>query len=138
MARLFYSLEVIGELQRLDEAVFNALHVKGLRLIDDKSILEWVTAQGVDAKKFSDAYNSFGVISKTKRANEIAQAARIQGVPAIAVDGRYLVVGQTVKTPTDLLALTDRVIDKVRAERSPKKADTPASKTSSKPGAKKK
>lgn len=121
MAKLFYSLEAIGELQRLDEAVFNAIHVKGLRLIDDKSIQEWVTSQGVDAKKFSDAFKSFGVSSKVARANQLAQSSKIQGVPAIAVDGRYLVVGKNIKSHDELLALADQVIDKVRTERSKKK-----------------
>jgi thiol:disulfide interchange protein DsbA len=118
MARLYYSLEALGELQRLDAAVFHAIHEKGLKLVDEKSIAEWVTAQGVDAKKFSDAYNSFGVATKTKRADQIAQAAKITGVPALVIDGRYLVIGREVKTHTDLLALADKVIDKRRAERS--------------------
>ena len=121
MAQLFYTLEAIGELQRLDEAVFNAIHVKGLRLVDEKSILEWAVAQGIDAKKFSDAYRSFGVSSKVNRANQLAQGAKIRGVPAIAVDGKYLVVGQDVKSHEDLLALADKVIAKARAERGTKK-----------------
>ena len=121
MARLYYSLEALGELKRLDEAAFNAIHVKGLKLIDEKSIAEWVTAQGVDAKKFSDAFNSFGVVSKAKRGDQLAQSAKIRGVPALVVDGRYLVVGQNIKSHADLLALTDKVIDKARADRKTKK-----------------
>ena len=121
MARLYYSLEAINESKRLDSAVFNAIHEKGLKLIDDKSILEWVTSQGVDAKKFSDAYNSFGVASKVNRANQLAKAAKIQGVPAMVVDGRYRVVGQEIKSIADLLVLTDKVIDKTRLERNAKK-----------------
>ena len=117
MARLYYALDVLGELPRLDAAVFSALHVKGLKLLDEKSIGEWVSAQGIDAKRFSDAYNAFSVLSKTKRADQLAQAAKIRGVPAIVVDGRYLVVGQNVKNHAELLALTDKVIDKRRAER---------------------
>ena len=121
MARLYYALEAIGQLSRLDSAVFHALNEKGLKLIDDKSILEWVTAQDVDAKTFSDAYNSFGVISKTKRADQMAQASKIRGVPALVVDGRYLVTGQDIKTHADLLALANKVIDKTRTERNLKK-----------------
>ena len=116
MAKFYYALEAIGELPRLDAAVFNAIHVKGLRLIDDKSIIEWVAAQGVDAKKFSDAFNSFGVVSKAKRADQQTQSAKIPGVPALLVDGRYLVVGKEVKSHAELLALTDKVIAKARAE----------------------
>ncbi len=121
MAKLYYTLEAIGDLSKLDSAVFNAIHEKGLKLIDDKSIREWATAQGVDAKKFSDAFNSFSVSSKVKRADQLAQSAKIRGVPALVVDGRYLVVGQEVKTHADLLALTDKVIDKTRTERNAKK-----------------
>ena len=121
MAKLYYTLEAIGELERLDGAVFNAIHEKGLKLVDDKSIAEWVASQGVDAKKFSDAFNAFGVISKTKRADQIAQASHISGVPALVVDGRYLVTGKEVKSHADLLALADKVIDKRRAERNSKK-----------------
>lgn len=117
MARLYYALEAIGELRHLDAAVFSAIHDKGLKLVDEKSILEWVTSQGVDAKKFSDAYHAFGVISKTSRADQLAQAAHITGVPAIVVDGRYLLVGKEIRTYADLLALADKVIEKRRAER---------------------
>ena len=116
MAKLYYALEAIGELQRLDSEAFDAIHNKGLRLIDDKSVLEWVSGQGVDAKKFSDAFKSFGVISKAKRADQMAQSSKIQGVPALLVDGRYLVVGKDVKSHDGLLALTDQVIGKARAD----------------------
>ncbi len=59
-------------------------------------------------------------MSKIKRAEQLAQASKIRGVPAIVVDGRYLVVGQDVKSHADMLALTDKVIDKRRAERKKK------------------
>jgi len=83
LARLYYALETTGDLSRLDGAVFDALHKTGSKLYDDKSITEWVAAQGVDAKKFSDAYNSFGVVSKARRADQMSQAYKIQGVPAM-------------------------------------------------------
>lgn len=121
LARLYYALEVTGDVARLDGEVFRALHDKGLKLIDKKSISDWAVSQGVDAKKFSDAYNSFGVVSKTKRADQMAQAFKIHGVPALAVNGRYMVVGQGIQNIADLLPLTDKIIDKVRTERKAKK-----------------
>lgn len=116
MARLYYTLDALGEVRRLDATLFSSIHEKGLKLIDDKSILQWAVAQGIDAKKFSDAYNSFGVAAKTKRADALSAAAKIRGVPALVVEGRYL-VGQNAKSHEDLLALTDQVVDKVRSER---------------------
>ena len=117
LARLHYALEAIGELARLDDAVFQAIHQKGLKLIDDKSILDWVSQQGVEAKKFSDAYSSFGVVSKAKRADQLAQAAKIRGVPALIVDGRYLMLNDNIRSHAELLSNTDKVIEKTRAER---------------------
>ena len=117
MARFYYALEAIGEAQRLDHAVFEALHDKGLRLIDEKSIKEWVVAQGVDEKKFHDAFNAFGVISKARRGDQLVQAAKLSGVPTLAVDGRYLVIGKNAKTHADMLALSEKIIDMRRAER---------------------
>ncbi len=121
LSKLFYALEATGDLAKLDSAVFNALHAKGLKLYDDKSIAEWMTAQGVDAKKFSDAYNSFGVVSKAKRGDQLAQGSKIQGVPAMVVDGKYLIINDGIKDYADLLARTDKVIEKVRVERNKKK-----------------
>ena len=120
LAKLFYALEASGDLTRLDAAVFDALHKKGTRLYDDKSVIDWVTAQGIDGKKFADAYNSFGVISKVKRADQMAQSYKIQGVPAMAVDGKYLVTGKEIKGLPDLVLLTDQVIDLARRDCSKK------------------
>lgn len=121
LSKLFYALELTGDLTRLDSAIFHALHTRGLRLYDDRSIIGWVTNQGVDSKKFTDAYNSFGVVSKVKRGDQLAQASKIQGVPALAVDGKYLITGKETKNFEELVALTDKVIDKVRTERGKKK-----------------
>jgi thiol:disulfide interchange protein DsbA len=121
LSRLYYALEATGDLAKLDGAVFHALHEKGLKLYDEKSIAEWVTAQGVDAKKFSDAYNSFGVVSKVKRGDQLAQGAKIQGVPALAIDGKFLIVNEGVKDYAELVARADKVIEKARTERFKKK-----------------
>lgn len=121
MAKLFYTLDAIGEMERLDAAAFDAIHVKGLKLIDEKSVQEWAVSQGVDAKKFSDAFKSFSTDSNVKRTDQLSRAAKIPGVPALVVDGRYLVVGKNVKNHDELLALTEKVIDKARTERAAKK-----------------
>ena len=121
MAKLFYTLDAIGEMERHDAAAFDAIHVKGLKLIDEKSVQEWAVSQGVDAKKFSDAFKSFSTDSNVKRTDQLSRAAKIPGVPALVVDGRYLVVGKNVKNHDELLALTEKVIDKARTERAAKK-----------------
>ena len=117
-ARLYYTLEATGDLARLDGEVFKAIHGERVNLFEENAIKEWVAKKGVDARKFSEAFNSFGVNSKVKRGDQLAQAYKIQGVPALAVDGKYLVGG---KDFTEQLAIADKLIAKARSEKSGKK-----------------
>lgn len=117
LSRLFYALEAIGELGRLDEAVFAAIFDKNVKLHDESTMKAWVAQEGVDAKKFADAYASFGVQSKAKRADQMGAAYKIEGTPTIAVDGRYLVLTEGVKSYEDILVRADKLIGKVRSEK---------------------
>ena len=118
LARLYYSLEATGDLARLDGEVFKAVHNDRLNLFEEKAIVEWVATKGVDRKRFTEAFNSFGVMSKVKRGDQLAQAYKIQGVPAMAVDGKYLVGDMGFK---EKLAVADKLIAKARSEKAGKK-----------------
>ena len=118
IARLYYALKVTGDLDRLESDVFKAIHNDRINLFEEKSLLEWVAKKGVDQKKFAEAFNSFGVMSQVKRGDQMAQAYKIQGVPALAVDGKYLVGG---KDFNEQLANADKLIAKARSEKSGKK-----------------
>jgi thiol:disulfide interchange protein DsbA len=119
MAKLFYVLDVTGDQERLDAAVFSALHEKGLKLVSERSIAEWAVAEGVDSRRFSEAWNSFSIASRIKRADQMVHNYPIQGVPAIAVDGRYLIGGKNLQ---ELLTLADQVIALRRTERNTRPA----------------
>jgi thiol:disulfide interchange protein DsbA len=88
--RLYYALEAMGRLGDLHKKVFNAIHVDRQPLDTDAAIADFVEKQGVDKKKFTELYNSFGVQTKLKRVPQLQQAYNVDGVPMIAVDGRYV------------------------------------------------
>ena len=114
IARLFYALETTGDLARLDADVFKAIHAERQNLFDERGINEWGAKKGVDPKKFADAFASFGVQSRVKRGDQMAQGYRIQGVPALGVQGRYL-VGE--RQPAENLATVDRLIAEIRSQK---------------------
>lgn len=114
LAKLYYTLETTGDLAKLDGAVFHAIHEQRVNLFDEASIMEWAAKQGLDGKKFSDAYKSFGVASKLSRADQLARAYRVDGVPMVVVDGKYVVKGQSFQ---DVLKTADQLIDKTRMEK---------------------
>lgn len=87
--RLYYTLEALGKLDALHTKVFNAIHDQHLPLTTADRITDWAVQQGLDKAQFTAAYNSFGVQSKVQRATHLMEAYKIDGVPTIAVNGKY-------------------------------------------------
>jgi thiol:disulfide interchange protein DsbA len=118
-ARLFYTLDALGELDRLHDQVFNAIHLSKLRLSDRESMADWAAARGVDRQKFLDAFNSVAVENRTRRAIEITKAYNLDGTPSIAIQGRYVTSPAQVfgDAPTDynkFWQITDQIIAMAR------------------------
>lgn len=88
--KLYYALEAMGRLGDIHPKVFHAIHAERKMLETDAAITDFVVAQGVDKAKFLDVYNSFGVQTKAKRAVQLQEAYKIDGVPTLAIDGHYL------------------------------------------------
>jgi thiol:disulfide interchange protein DsbA len=88
--KLYYSLEALGWVNALHGKVFRAIHVERQPLDTDKQIADFIAKQGVDTKKFAETYNSFGIQSKVQRATQLQAAYKVDGVPMIAIDGRYV------------------------------------------------
>lgn len=90
LQKLYYALEAIGQLDKLHSAVFKAIHDQGANIFAKKDIINWVAKQGVDQQAFSDAFDSFGVDTKVKRANELTKSYGINATPTFAIGGQYL------------------------------------------------
>jgi thiol:disulfide interchange protein DsbA len=120
LARAYYALEATGDLKKLDGALFHAIHDEGKNLFDEASIADWVGKQGGDAVKFANAYVSFGINNQTVQADQMAEDYAIDGIPALAVNGRYVVLspGQSpdeMVSFRELLPRADKVIALARA-----------------------
>lgn len=87
--RLYFALEASGLLESLHRKVFNAIHVEKKRLLSDPDISAFISAQGQDGAKFLDTMKSFGVQTKARQARQLSEGYRIDGVPAIGVQGRF-------------------------------------------------
>lgn len=96
-ARVFYALEATGNLERLHHGLLEAIHKQGGANLKGTTYMKWVSdwlgKQAVDLSKYDAALRSFTVESKVKRAFQIAQAYRLEGVPALAVQGKYVISG---------------------------------------------
>lgn len=115
LARIYYALEVTGEVEKYDGAVFKALHEENANFNSDEAVVSWAAGKGIDGRKFADALASFGVQSMVPRGDQEAAAYKIEGVPTLIVDGRWLVVNDG--NYPRMLAVADALIEKARKEK---------------------
>jgi thiol:disulfide interchange protein DsbA len=94
--------------------VFNAIHLDRLRLDKLPEILAFVTKNGVDGAKFSEAFNSFSVQTKIRQAKQQSEVYRIDGVPTLGIQARFYTSGSLAGTPERTLAVADYLIDRSR------------------------
>ncbi|MDR3452151.1 MAG: thiol:disulfide interchange protein DsbA/DsbL [Rhodoferax sp.] len=112
--RLYYALEAMGKLDELHVKVFYAIHVEHQPLNREDGILAWVQKQGLDKAKFVEAYNSFSVATKVRRATQLQDDYKVSGVPALGVAGRFYIDGELAHSMERALQITDYLIGESR------------------------
>jgi thiol:disulfide interchange protein DsbA len=111
-ASIYYAMEALGLVDKLHRPLFDAIHKNRLRTDNQQEFSDWLTQQGVDAKKFVETVKSFGVRSKTRRAVQLTVQYKIDGTPAMAVHGRY-----TIPAQPGVFKVVDSLVDRVRKEK---------------------
>jgi thiol:disulfide interchange protein DsbA len=122
MARVFYTLEALGVLDKLHVDVFEALHVKGQNLATPEAFISWAATQGLDRKRVQDIYQSFGVSMKVARAKQMSQGYKLSGVPALVVNGKYLTSGSMTGSHAKTLQAASELISMERGVKTAKTA----------------
>ncbi len=111
-AKTYFALEVMGEEKRIHNAFFDAIHKQKRRLRTQQDIEKFLGENDVDLDKFRAAINSFTVQTKANRAAALMRRYGVRSVPALVIDGRYLIKN----TPT-ILETADSLIEKTIADR---------------------
>jgi protein dithiol oxidoreductase (disulfide-forming) len=112
--RLYYAVEGLGLIPSLHGKIFHAIHNEKLKLDTPEAITEFVVKQGVDKDKFGAMFNAFSMQTKTKQARALAEAYKIDGVPALGIAGRYFTSVSLNGTPEKALATADFLIAQAR------------------------
>jgi thiol:disulfide interchange protein DsbA len=117
LARIYYTLDALGDEAKFSPEVFKAIHGDGIALWDDKKFLDWSASKGLDRKKVEAVFTSFAVDSKLKRAMQLGKDYGIDSVPTVIVDGKYMTSSAMVGTHAALPGAIDELVAKARAER---------------------
>jgi thiol:disulfide interchange protein DsbA len=113
--RLYFTLEALNLLDTMHDRVFAAIHVQKQLLNSDASVLAWAEKQGVDKAKFSETFKSFGVASKLKRAVQLQNEFKVEGVPSLGVAGRYYIDGTLAGSMDRALKVAESLINQTRS-----------------------
>ncbi|MBC7489999.1 MAG: thiol:disulfide interchange protein DsbA/DsbL [Glaciimonas sp.] len=130
--KLYYALEAMDQVPAIHKKVFNAIHVQHQRLDTDATIIDFAVKQGLDKAKFTDVFNSFSVQFKAQRAKQMQDAYKIDGVPMIAIDGRFMtapsIMAATMPNAAEpqLFAATMQLVDTLIVKAAAEKNRMPA------------
>ena len=112
--RLFYTLDALGKVDEMQAKVFHAIHVEKQPLVKEDQIVEWAGKNGLDKAKFKELYNSFGVSTKARRATQLQDAFKVEGVPALGIAGRWYTDGSMAGNMNRALQVTEYLVAEAR------------------------
>ena len=104
-AKLYYTLEILGELGRLHWPVYDNYHFDGIKLNDEKVMADWVARNGIDRQKF------------VAQSRDMVKTYDVRGVPAVVVDGKYLTSARLAGGTRQLAQVVDLLVKQARKER---------------------
>jgi thiol:disulfide interchange protein DsbA len=116
-SQLFYTLEALGKGDALHEKVMYAMHKENKRLLTESEIADWAAAQGIDRNTFLATYRSFAVTSKARAARQLADAYRIDGVPTMVMQGKYVTSPSIAGTKAKAIGVMDFLEEKIRKDK---------------------
>ena len=115
--RMFYTLEAMGKLEALHAKLFTAIHAEKQKLDTLDTLTAWAVKNGLDKAKFTEIFNSFGVATKARRATQLQEAFKVQGVPSLGVAGRFYTDGTLASSMDSALGVVEYLLGQVRKGR---------------------
>ena len=116
-AKLFYTLETLGQIGRLHWPVYDNFHFEDVKLNDEKIMADWVARNGIERQKFTDTYASPEVAAKVAQARELLKAYDVRGVPTFIVDGKFLTSARLAGGTQQVIQVVDHLVKLAREER---------------------
>ncbi|MGL5390878.1 MAG: thiol:disulfide interchange protein DsbA/DsbL [Shewanella sp.] len=105
MSRAFAIAHQLNVADKVEPALFSALHDKKQHFTNRNDIRALFIANGVDAKAFDAAAESFMVQAQMAKMKRDTENAKLTGVPALVVNGKYRVETGAIKSYDELLAI---------------------------------
>jgi thiol:disulfide interchange protein DsbA len=117
-ARIYCTLELLGEVERLHLTVYHSYHVEELSMSKPDVMEQWAVKNGIERRRWVDAYFSPEVDGRIARAFQATKRYDIQGTPSVVVDGRYLTSSSMTPTVRGIVPVLEDLVRLARQNRS--------------------
>lgn len=116
-ATAYYAARQLG----IDEVVhadfFKAIHENGQSMNETDELAAFFANYGVSVDEARDALTSFGVRSEVSRSNSRMRDMQLMGVPALIIDGQYLISPGNAGSLANMPQIAETLIARIREER---------------------
>jgi thiol:disulfide interchange protein DsbA len=112
--QFFYAIEALGKVEALHRKVFYSIHNERAPLEKQDQMVAFMEKNGVPKAQFLEVFNSFAVQTKAKQATRLADAYKIDGVPAMGIHGKFFTSGTIAGTPEKALQVTEYLLQTLR------------------------
>ena len=119
-ARIYYTLEALGEIERLHQDVYRGYHVEQLHMSKPDVMEQWAAQHGIPRDRWAAAYGSAETDRRLEQAKEATRRYKVPATPSLVVDGRYLTSGGMAQSAEEMISILERLIVRARAERAEK------------------
>jgi thiol:disulfide interchange protein DsbA len=117
LAKLYYTLETLGQVERLHWPVYDNIHFEDVRLGDPKLMVDWAARNGIEREKFVQTYESPAVADKVAQARALLKAYSVGAVPTFIVDGKFITSARLAGGTSQVVEVLDRLVKLAREER---------------------
>ena len=114
-AKGFYAADTLGVLEDVHIDFFRAYHTENKRLADDKAIVDFLATKGVAREEAEKAMKSFVVDTKLRQADNLVRRYRIDSVPTLVINGKYVTSGAMAGSMDKLEDIVDYLVAKEAA-----------------------
>jgi thiol:disulfide interchange protein DsbA len=107
---------MLGAGEKIHPKFFSEIHNKKNYMKTFDALTVFVQEYGVERSEFIDAMNSFTVETQIRKATKLVTDYKLNGVPAIAVNGKYLVSASMAGSYDNMIKIMNYLIEKETAK----------------------
>jgi thiol:disulfide interchange protein DsbA len=110
MARAYYTAELLGDVEKTHQPMFDAVHLMKKRFRNMDDLADYYAELGVDRAEFEKTYGSFAVTTRMNQGESKVRGYQVDGVPSLVVNGKYRVTAAMAGGQKQMLEVVNYLV----------------------------